>query len=73
MKPIYKQIEFLRQRKGITQTHLARVCGKPPQWYQAIKSGKTQLKAEDFRLLVQALEVDPTYFFDYKVSESLTS
>lgn len=73
MIPIYQQIERIRKEKGVQQTHLARACGKSPQWYQGIKSGKNHLKAEDFRLLVQALEVDPSYFFTHKVSETLTN
>lgn len=71
--PIYQKVESLRKTKGITQVHLANSCGKTPQWYHSIKSGKTELKVDDLYYLSKALDVPIGIFFEEEVSEMLSS
>lgn len=65
---LHERIDAIRESKGITQTHVARVCGRNPQWYYDIKTGHSTIKAEDLPNIAKALGVDMSVFFDKKLS-----
>ena len=59
---LHEKIDAIRRSKGITQTHVAQVCGKHPQWYYDMKIGRSSVKAEDLPNIAKALDVDVSIF-----------
>ena len=48
----------LRQRKGITQTELAAILGKPQSFVSKIERAERRMDPEEFRAIVVALGAD---------------
>lgn len=65
---LHEKIDEIRESKGITQKHVADVCGKPSQWYYDLKIGRSSVKAEDLGNIAKALGVEVTVFFDNGLS-----
>lgn len=63
-----ERIDYIRKSKGITQKHVADVCGKNSQWYYDMKIGKSSVKGEDLPNIAKALGVDVSIFFTEKLS-----
>lgn len=72
MLEVYERIEIIRNRKGVTKTHIANKCGKTPAWYTRVSKGKTKLDVDNLQDIANALEVDVRIFFDNKLSVTLT-
>jgi len=65
-----ERIDFIRESKGITQKHVADVCGKSSQWYYDMKIGKSSVKGEDLPNIAKALGVDVSIFFTDELSDT---
>lgn len=65
---LHEKIDAIRESKGITQKHVADVCGKPSQWYYDLKVGRSSVKAEDLGNIAKALGVEVTIFFESELS-----
>lgn len=65
---LHEKIDAIRVSKGITQKHVADVCGKSSQWYYDLKIGRSSVKGEDLGLIAEALGVEVTVFFDDELS-----
>ena len=65
-----ERIDFIRDSKGITQKHVADVCGKSSQWYYDMKIGKSSVKGEDLPNIAKALGVDVSIFFTEELSDT---
>lgn len=66
---INEKIEKIRERKGVTKTHIAKKCGHTPAWYTDIVKGR-RIKVDTLQKIADALEVDIKIFFDDKLSDS---
>lgn len=71
MKPIYERIEEIRKSKGITKTHIARVCNRTVSWYHGISTGRRKLNVDSLEQIALALGVSVKDFFEEKLSETL--
>jgi len=71
MEFVLQNIEALRQRKGITKTHIGRYCGKTGAWYGDIVKGRRQAYMKDVIKIAEAMDEDVKKFFDPKLSVSL--
>jgi transcriptional regulator with XRE-family HTH domain len=71
LKPVYKKIEEIRKRKGVTKTHIAKHCGKTVAWYYGISTGKRTPNVDSLQQIADALEVDVRIFFEDELSDSL--
>jgi transcriptional regulator with XRE-family HTH domain len=72
MYPIHLKIEDIRQKKGVTKTHIAKKCGKSVSWYYGISTGKRKPTVDSVVMIAEALEVDIQIFFNKKLSETLS-
>lgn len=68
---IHEKIELIRQRKGVTKTHIANKCNKTSAWYTGISQGKSRIDVETLQQIADALEVDVRIFFDDDLSVTL--
>lgn len=73
MHPIVQNIEHLRKSKGVMKGHLARRCGKSPEWYSKMLKGNRLPSIDDLSAMADALGVEPGYFFNHErdILESL--
>lgn len=55
LNPILKTIEEIRKKKGISKTHIAKHCGKSPQWYSDITSGRRRMYVDDLIQVTEAI------------------
>jgi len=65
---MYEKIELIRQRKGVTKTHIANKCNKTSAWYTDISHGKIRINVEVLQQIADALEVDVKIFFEDDLS-----
>lgn len=71
MRPLCQELREYRERKGITQTFIARKTGKTCQRISALESGKLRLTADEFvELCVKGYGVNPSIFFNNKFSKN---
>lgn len=68
---LHEKIDAIRESKGITQKHVADVCGKSSQWYYDLKIGRSSVKGEDLECIAKALGVNVTIFFEDELSVAL--
>lgn len=68
---IYEKIELIRNRKGVTKSHLAIQCDKSPSWYARVSKGKIKLDVDSLINIAKALEVDVKIFFENDLSVTL--
>lgn len=73
MDPIHIRVEKVRKARGVTKTHLAKVCNKTVAWYSDVSKGKIRLTVNDLEKIAIGLNVDVKIFFDKKLSETLNS
>ncbi len=71
MDYVVKNIEALRQRKGITKKHIGEYCGKTGAWYGDIAKGRRRAYMDDILKIAEAMDVDVKNFFDPKLSVTL--
>lgn len=67
---LHERIDAIRESKGITQKHVADVCGKSSQWYYDMKIGRSSVKGEDLINIAKALGEDVSVFFEEKLSDT---
>lgn len=67
---LHERIDVIRESKGITQKHVADVCGKNSQWYYDMKIGRSSVKGEDLSNIAKALGVDVSIFFEEELSDT---
>ncbi|MBM7585802.1 transcriptional regulator with XRE-family HTH domain [Bacillus pakistanensis] len=68
---IHKNVERIREAKGVSKTHLAKKLGMSLQGYRHIESGSTRLDVERLKVISIALGVEPGVFYDTKLTESV--
>lgn len=73
MAQVHLKIEEIRARKGVTKSHVARGCGKTPQWYTKVSKGIITLDVNTLQQIADVLEVDVKNFFDNKLSVTLNN
>lgn len=71
MEYVVRNIEAMRQRKGVTKAHIGRYCGKTGAWYGDIAKGRRRPYMEDVIKIAEAMDTDVQVFFDPKLSDSL--
>ena len=68
---IGKRIAQIRSSKGISQTFVARLMGKTPQWLSNIEKGRRPIEAAELSQLAKILEVDVAIFYTGELNETL--
>jgi transcriptional regulator with XRE-family HTH domain len=68
---VYDNVEKIRRAKGVTKTHVAQKLKMSLQGYRHMTSGSTRLDVERLKIIAGALGVDPSVFFDDKLTESV--
>lgn len=68
---MHEKIELIRQRKGVTKTHIANRCNKTSAWYTGISKGRSRIDVETLQQIADALEVDVRIFFEDDLSATL--
>ncbi|WP_028983279.1 helix-turn-helix domain-containing protein [Sporolactobacillus terrae] len=68
---IYKNVEKVRFAKGVTKTFIAKKAKISLQVYHNISKGLTSLDAERLKKIAAALDVDPSIFFDDKLTDNV--
>ena len=71
MRPLCQELREYRERRGITQTFIARKTGKTPQRISALELGEIRLTADEFvELCVKGYGISPGIFFNNKFSKN---
>ena len=68
---IYEKVEEIRKEKGVTKTHLAKKLGISLQAYVHITNGNSRLDVERLKIIAFELGVEPSIFFDTKLTKSV--
>lgn len=68
---VHKNVERIRTAKGVTKTHLARKLGLSLQGYRHIMAGSVRLDVERLKVIADALDVNPSVFFEDELTESV--
>lgn len=63
MNPVVIRIEQKRIEKGVTKTHIAKVCERSVSWYADIAKGRRRVLLDDFLMIAKALGEDAKKFF----------
>ncbi|PLR82902.1 XRE family transcriptional regulator [Bacillus canaveralius] len=66
---IHINVERIRQARGVTKTHMAKKLNLSLQGYRHIASGSVRLDAERLKVIGLILNVNPSTFFDDKLTE----
>lgn len=70
MVAVHERMEQVRIKKGVTKTHIAKVCGHTPQWYYAISTGRRTPNVNSVQKIANALEVEASIFFKDELSDT---
>lgn len=70
-KLIHTNVEKIRIAKGVTKTFLANKIELSLQGYRHIAAGSVRLDVERLKTIGNVLNVDPSIFFDDKLTESV--
>lgn len=68
---INKNIRSIRQRKGLTQKYVGKQLGLSQMQYYRIENGLAKLDANLLPELARILDIDPKYFFDNELTDSV--
>jgi transcriptional regulator with XRE-family HTH domain len=68
---IHTNVEKIRIAKGVTKTFLANKIELSLQGYRHIAAGSVRLDVERLKTIGKVLNVDPSIFFDDKLTESV--
>lgn len=68
---IQKNVERVREAKGVTKTHMAKQLGISLQGYRHITTGSTRLDVERLQVISKVLGVEPAIFFDDELTDSV--
>lgn len=71
MKKVYQMMRDYREKRGITQTHVAKQAGINPKRISQLETGLVRLTADEFlHIYLDGFGVTPQIFFDDQLSES---
>lgn len=71
MKKVYQMMRDYREKRGITQTHVAKQAGINPKRISQLETGLVRLTADEFlHICLYGFGVTPQIFFDDQLSES---
>lgn len=71
MKKVYQMMRDYREKRGITQTHVAKQAGINPKRISQLETGLVRLTADEFlHICLDGFGVTPQIFFDDQLSES---
>ena len=71
MKKVYQMMRDYREKRGITQTHVAKQAGINPKRISQLETGLVRLTADEFLLIcLDGFGVTPQIFFDDQLSEN---
>lgn len=73
MSVVHLKIEEIRERKGVTKSHIARGCERTPQWYSKVSKGAIVLDVITLERIADVLEVDVKVFFENKLNVTFNS
>lgn len=73
MSGVHLRIEEIRERKGVTKSHIARGCERTPQWYSKVSKGSIVLDVITLERIAEVLEVDVIVFFENKLNVTFNS
>lgn len=68
---VQKNVERIREAKGVTKTHIANKLGITLQGYRHITTGNVRLDVERLIIIANALGVEPAIFFDDELTDSV--
>jgi transcriptional regulator with XRE-family HTH domain len=70
---IGSNIKYIRERKGVTATHITSLMGYSPQWLNNIEKNRRTIKADDLLRIANILGVDIGLFYDLSYNETFKS
>ena len=71
MKKVYQMMRDYREKRGITQTHVAKQAGINPKRISQLETGLVRLTADEFlHICLDGFGVTPKIFFDDQLSEN---
>lgn len=71
MKKVYQMMRDYREKRGITQTHVAKQAGINPKRISQLETGLVRLTADEFlHICFDGFGVTPQIFFDDQLSEN---
>ena len=74
MKKVYQMMRDYREKRGITQTHVAKQAGINPKRISQLETGLVRLTVDEFlHICLDGFGVTPQIFFDDQLSESENS
>lgn len=74
MKKVYQMMRDYREKRGITQTHVAKQAGINPKRISQLETGLVRLTADEFlHICLDGFGVTPQIFFDDRLSENENS
>lgn len=74
MKKVYQMMRDYREKRGITQTHVAKQAGINPKRISQLETGLVRLTADEFlHICLDGFGVTPQNFFDDQLSENENS
>lgn len=68
---VHEKVEEIRKRNGVTKAFLANKLGISLMTYIHISKGRVRLDVERLIIIADALNVDPSVFFENKLTESV--
>ena len=68
---VHENVEKLRKARGITKTHIAKQLNLSLQGYRHMMNGDVRLDVERLKIIANILGVNPSVFFDEKLTESV--
>ena len=68
---VHENVEKLRKARGITKTHIAKQLNLSLQGYRHMMNGDVRLDVERLKIIANVLGVNPSVFFDEKLTESV--
>lgn len=68
---VHENVEKIRKAKGITKTHIAKQLNLSLQGYRHMMNGDVRLDVERLKIIANVLGVNPSVFFDEKLTESV--
>ncbi|MCD8311243.1 MAG: helix-turn-helix domain-containing protein [Firmicutes bacterium] len=71
MLKTYQMMRDYREKRGITQTHVAKQAGITPARLSQLETGSVRLTADEFlTIVIDGFGVTPQNFFDEQLSKT---
>ncbi|WP_088005634.1 helix-turn-helix domain-containing protein [Indiicoccus explosivorum] len=68
---VHKNVEKIREAKGVTKTHIAKALNMSVMGYSHIENGATRLDVGRLQKIAAILETDVAVFFDDQLTDSV--